>query len=99
MDYHFDSDTDAILSQFNDTDSLEDFDMKQPRFAPPVDDKDVTACQESGKSKNTTKDTAWVLKVFNDWRKSRNDSIMKEAGSSTSSFVPGLNRKCEFGQT
>jgi hypothetical protein len=95
----FDKETDVIMSQLSvpetQDNDLDDFKAEKPkRFAEPVSEKELIDIQESGKAKNTVKDTTWALKVFNDWKSERNMKAMKESGSSNSSqgkFVVGLN--------
>lgn len=92
MDSEFDLDTDIIMSQM-------DFRVDKPvvpykaRYPKIVNQEDVEKAQKSGKAKNTLKDTAWSVKVWNDWWASRNDRVSKTSSTSTSTstgFVPEL---------
>lgn len=86
MDAEFDSDTDDILSQISE--DSQDFQVKKPvasrsssRFGRIVGEADIERVQKSGKAKNTIKDTAWSIKVWNDWRLYRNDLTVKNPSS------------------
>ena len=50
---------------------------KTTRFGPLVDTDEVESLKASAVPKNTSKDTAWTVKVFSDWRNARNTETRK----------------------